>query len=324
MQETGPGTLSGSGVTQPSNAKEQLAARKSLFDEISSVTGIPWTLLAAVDQYERTLNAAQPKKRPARAGMIGIYIPELQWVGMLNPDHEDTNPSSIQFFEGLGRDGSGDGLADRNNDLDLLSAMATYLLQHGSPDDDFRIALWEYYQNTRSVERIGQFARMYEAFGTLDLSEHAFPLPLNTNYSYRSTWGAARGWGGYRIHEGTDIFAGHGVPVRSACYGMVEIMGWNNYGGWRIGIRDITNVYHYYAHLSGFSKPLQQGDLVKPGQVIGWVGSSGYGKPGTSGKFPPHLHYGMYRDNGHMDWSFDPFPSLKKWEREEMRRKSVK
>jgi peptidoglycan LD-endopeptidase LytH len=47
------------------------------------------------------------------------------------------------------------------------------------------------------------------------------------------------------------------------------------------------------------------------------VGSSGYGPPGTSGKFPPHLHYGMYKDNGFTEWSFDPYPHLKMWERQE-------
>jgi len=97
-------------------------------------------------------------------------------------------------------------------------------------------------------------------------------------------------------------------------------MGWNPFGGWRVGIRDTDNFYHYYAHLSGFNKKIKQGDIVTPGVVIGWVGSSGYGKPGTQGKFPPHLHYGIYRDNGSMEWSFDPYPLLKKWEREDFRK----
>ncbi|MEC0209069.1 M23 family metallopeptidase [Paenibacillus ehimensis] len=302
--------------------KAVFAERKDLFDKVSAVTGIPWHYLAAVDQYERTINLA--KKRPAPDGMIAIYFTDLQWGGILNPDHEDKNVKSIQWFGGIGRDGSGDGLADRMNDLDRLYSMAANLLKKGSAEEDLRIGLWDYYQNTRSVERIQQFARIYAHFDTLDLHEHCFVMPLGADYSYRSTWGASRGWGGYRIHEGTDIFAGHGVPVRSAAYGVVEVMGWNPYGGWRIGIRDLNNVYHYYAHLSGFNKKeVKQGSIVKPGQVIGWVGSSGYGKPGTSGKFPPHLHYGLYRDNGLTEWSFDPYPHLRKWEREErMRRKT--
>lgn len=293
------------------------AERKQLFDEVSDITGIPWNYLAAVDQYERTMTIANPKKRPRSAGLIGIYYSELDWTGIANPDQIDTNPASIALFGGRGKDGSGDGVADRANDLDVLSTMASYLLTYGTGEDQFKLALWNYYHNQRSVERIEQFYRIYAAFGRIDLHEHAFPLPLGAEYSYRSTWGASRGWGGHRMHEGTDLFAGHGVPVRSTCYGIVEIKGWNPYGGWRIGLRDLNNVYHYYAHLSGFDKKLKQGDIVKPGQVLGWVGSSGYGKPGTQGKFPPHLHFGLYRDNGKTEWSFDPFAYLKKWEREE-------
>jgi murein DD-endopeptidase MepM/ murein hydrolase activator NlpD len=271
--------------------------------------------LAAIDQYERTLNFVQ-KDRPKKNGPIAIHIPSHQWTGWLNPDQEDTNIQSIAFFRGMGKDGSGDGKADRNNDEDLLYSIAEHILSYGTTEEDFRIALWEYYNNPRSVERIEQFSRLYATYGTLDLFDKAFPVSLRSNYTYRSTWGAKRGWGGYRIHEGTDIFASYGVPVLSASYGYVEIKGWNPYGGWRIGIRDLNNVYYYYAHLSGFNKKIKQGDLVKPGDVLGWVGSSGYGKPGTQGKFPPHLHFGMYRDNGYVDWSFDPYPYLRRWERQ--------
>ncbi|WP_282940387.1 M23 family metallopeptidase [Paenibacillus sp. RC67] len=305
--------------TESKNMKAIFADRKDLFDKISAVTGIPWYYLAAIDQYERTINLA--RKRPQSSGLIGIHFTELQWCGMMNPDHEDTNVGTIALFDGIGKDGSGDGKADRKNDQDLLYSMASLLLKYGSVEEDLRIGLWEYYQNTRSVERIQQFAKIYGKYDTLELHEHAFVLPLKADYSYRSTWGASRGWGGYRIHEGTDLFASYGVPVRSAAYGIIEEMGWNPYGGWRIGIRDLNNVYHYYAHLSGFNKEVKNGDIVPPGQIIGYVGSSGYGKPGTSGKFPPHLHYGMYRDNGLTDWSFDPYPHLRKWEREERMRK---
>ncbi|MDF2646210.1 MAG: peptidase [Paenibacillus sp.] len=295
------------------------AERKELFEKTSILSGIPWAYLAAVDQYERTMNIA--KKRPVHQGITSIYFPEADWVGLLNPDQQDTNPRSISFFHGYGRDGSGDGIADRNNDLDVLAAMATLMGSNGNQEENLQISLWNYYQNSRSVERIKQFATIYATLGTLDVGEHAFPLPVHADYSYRSTWGDSRGWGGHRSHEGTDLFAGYGVPVRSTCYGIVEIKGWNPYGGWRIGIRDVNNIYHYYAHLSGFQKGIKENDIVKPGQTIGWVGSSGYGKPGTSGKFPPHLHFGLYRDNGLTEWSFDPYPSLRKWEREDRMKK---
>ncbi|REK59522.1 MAG: peptidase M23 [Thermobacillus sp.] len=300
--------------------RDVYAERRVLFDRVSMLTGIPWHHLAAIDQYERTLTKARPKSRPKPAGLIAIYVPPERWAGELNPDENETNPAVIRHFGGIGLDGNGDGRADRTDDEDILWTVAQQLLKSGTAEDDFAIGLWEYYHNTRAVQRVLQFSALYAAFDRLDLDDHAFPLPVRADYSYRDTWGAARGWGGYRIHEGTDIFADYGVPVRSTCYGVVETKGWNRFGGWRIGIRDIDNVYHYFAHLSGYDKNLKPGDIVKPGQVIGWVGSSGYGKPGTSGKFPPHLHFGLYRDRGLVEWAFDPYPLLKKWEREDRQR----
>ena len=296
------------------------AERRAMFERVSMLTGIPWHVLAAIDQYERTLTKARPKSRPQPKGLIAIYIPPARWAGELNPDEEETDPAVIRHFGGIGLDGNGDGRADRTDDEDILWTVAQQLLKSGTSEDDLAIGLWEYYHNSRAVQRVLQFSKLYAHFDRLDLDEHAFPLPVRADYSYRDTWGAARGWGGYRIHEGTDIFADYGVPVRSTCYGVVETKGWNRFGGWRIGIRDIDNVYHYFAHLSGYDKNLKPGDIVKPGQVIGWVGSSGYGKPGTSGKFPPHLHFGLYRDRGLVEWAFDPYPLLKKWEREDWQR----
>lgn len=302
----------------PQKEKEHLRQRRELYEGLGLKTGLDWSLLAAIDQYEHTLSLAHPKSRPVRQGALtGIFISAEIWSGPLNPDKNETSPASIQFFHGVGKDGSGDGVADINNDEDLLYSVASQVLQQGSADEDFSIGLWEYYQNTRAVLRIRQFAKIYKHYDRLDLDGHAFPLPLGSIYSFRSTWGNSRSWGGYRIHEGTDIFAGQGVPVRSTCYGVIEVKGWNPFGGWRIGIRDLNNLYHYYAHLSGFEKKVKTGDVVRPGEIIGWVGSSGYGRPGTQGKFPPHLHYGIYRDRGLVEWAFDPYPMLRRWERDE-------
>lgn len=299
---------------------QQRQQRLALFVQMSAVTHVPWEILAAIERYERTMARFAKPRPPER--LIQIHIPERIWSGSLNPQTEDINLTSISFFGGMGRDGSADGQADRSNGADLLRAISEWILQFGTTDDDIKIALWHHYRNERAVKRIMQFATLYRSFGTLDLGEAKFPLPVGSHYTYRGTWGAARGWGGRRIHEGTDLFAPYGLPVRSTCYGIIETKGWNDYGGWRIGIRDANNVYHYFAHLGGFQRALQVGDTVKPGEVIGWVGSSGYGKPGTSGKFPPHLHYGTYRDHGYSDWAFDPYPKLRASEQAEQRAKT--
>ncbi|KMK77649.1 M23 family metallopeptidase [Alkalihalobacillus pseudalcaliphilus] len=305
----------GQAAEQELTLEERNLERLHLYQKIEALTNIPWYYIAAVDTYERGVRRAL-RDRPREEGFISIFYSPNQWAGPLNPNLDDQDPLSISMFGGIGLDGNGDGIADRMNDEDILYTFANHLEQYGFSSEDFRIALWDYYQREQSVTIISGHARLYEKYGHLDLHDHAFPLPLRSNYSYRSTWGDRRGWGGRRIHEGTDIFAGYQVPVRSTAFGIVEIKGWNIYGGWRVGIRDLDNIYHYYAHLSGFEKGIEEGAIVEPGQIIGYVGSSGYGKPGTQGKFPPHLHYGMYRDNGFIEWSFDPFPSLKNWERQ--------
>lgn len=275
----------------------------------------PWYYLAAVDQYEQNIQDVR-QDIPKRESTIAIQFSDEFWSGIFNPLQNDTAPLSIKYFEGKGLDGNGDRIADMTDDEDVLFTMANYLKRYGYGKDQFKLALWDYYKNEIAVHQIMAIADIYEKFETIELDEHTFPIAMGYQYSFRGTWGANRGWGGRRIHEGTDIFAGYGTPVLSASYGVVEVMGWNQFGGWRIGIRDNHNSYHYYAHLAYFEKGLQEGDVVKTGQVIGYVGSTGYGKVGTAGKFPPHLHYGIYKFNGRTEWAFDPYPSLLRWERE--------
>ncbi|WHZ60351.1 M23 family metallopeptidase [Metabacillus hrfriensis] len=297
--------------------------RMNLFKKAETITQIPWYVLASVDQYERNVRRTR-NDIPKAKGVIGIYIRPEVWAGMQNPDQSDTNPTSISLFGGMGIDGNGDGKAEPDNDEDVLFTFAAYLLSYGIDLENIKIGLWDYYQRDKTIGLISGHMKLFQKYGRLDLDQHSFPVPIRFNYSFKNTWGDARGWGGRRIHEGTDIFANYGVPVSSTCYGIVEMKGWNRFGGWRLGIRDSSNTYHYFAHLNGFADGLQVGQIVEPGQLIGSVGSSGYGPPGTSGKFPPHLHYGMYKDNGRTEWSYDPYPQLKVWERAEYRKRKRK
>lgn len=246
---------------------------------------VPWYHLAAVDQFERNIQQVR-KDIPRREGPIAIQFSKEYWVGGLNPYKEDISPESIAFFNGFGRDGNGDGLVDSDNIDDVMFTMSAYLNGYGYSEENFKNAIKDYYERDETVNQIMSIAKIYKHFDTIHLDKRVFPLPVHADYSYRNTWGAGRGWGGRRIHEGTDLFASYGVPVRAVTYGVVEAMGWNEYGGWRVGIRDVHNTYIYYAHLSGYNKEVKEGDVVEPGTVLGWVGSSGYGKPGTSGRFP--------------------------------------
>lgn len=282
--------------------------RLSLYKKTEAISHVPWYYIAAFDQYERS------KKTSPENELISIEFSDITWYGPGNT-YLDSNLTTIQLFGGIGQDGNGDGQADRYNPDDILLTAAHVLQQNGLTHDDIKISLWHYYQRDLSIKTIMNTAKIYKHFQTNELTERHFPVSTRHNYSFQSTWGHSRGFGGSRIHEGTDIFAHYGTPVHSTTYGIVELTGWNLYGGWRIGIRDIHNIYHYFAHLNNYHDDIKIGSIVKPGDILGSVGSSGYGPPGTSGKFPPHLHYGMYKDNGRNEWSFDPYPYLKRWER---------
>ncbi|MFB4169318.1 M23 family metallopeptidase [Virgibacillus sp. JSM 102003] len=291
-------------------AEEQLYdERMALYKKTEALTQVPWYYIAAIDQYERN-----SKKDDSKERVVSIEIPNELWYGLGNSSLIK-NEDIIQFFHGNGKDGNGDNKADPKQPEDVLYTMANIILKYGPAKDEVKIALWNYYKRDLTVQTIMNTAKVFRKFKSINLTDRDFPVSLNYNYSYRSTWGNRRGFGGLRIHEGTDIFAGYGTPVKSTTYGVVELKGWNLYGGWRIGIRDIYNIYHYYGHLSGYDDDIKVGQVVQPGDVLGSVGSTGYGPPGTSGKFPPHLHYGMYKDNGYSEFSFDPFPYLRKWEK---------
>ncbi|MCO7176048.1 M23 family metallopeptidase [Sporolactobacillus kofuensis] len=300
------------------NANLDDQKRKSLYLKTAALTGIQWSVLAGCDQYAHNIASLQSDRVSSKHDeLISITFTKKQWAGPLNPNSNDHDPKTISLFGGIGKDGNGDGRASLKDAEDRLYSFAEQLTQFGPGRQNTRIGLWSLYHRGKAVDMIEDFARLYEKADATHLSQHAFPVPLNYNYDYASTWGAKRGWGGRRIHEGTDIFADYGTPVRATVYGVIELIGWNNYGGWRIGLRDIKGNYHYFAHLNGYAPGLHRGVITKPGQVIGYVGSSGYGPKGTMGKFPPHLHYGLYRDNGRTEYSVDPYPVLRIWERED-------
>ncbi len=98
-------------------------------------------------------------------------------------------------------------------------------------------------------------------------------------------------------------------PVISASDGVVEKMGWLPQGGYRIGIRSRCGVYFYYAHLAEYEETLEEGIEVTAGQLLGYMGDTGYSEiEGTTGNFPVHLHFGVYLDDEEgNEISFNPY-----------------
>lgn len=148
------------------------------------------------------------------------------------------------------------------------------------------------------------------------LQDGVFPLPKGTYQPFTDNYGVSRSWSPdgtvQRNHEGVDIYAAKGIPIYSVMNGTVINQGWNEYGGWRLTIRVNASTAFYYAHLSAYAAGITKGATVKKGQLLGYVGNTGYGPVGTAGKFAPHLHFGIYKTS---DWStIDPYPYLKWWQ----------
>ena len=124
-----------------------------------------------------------------------------------------------------------------------------------------------------------------------------FPVADTTTF-FENSWMMLRSYGGDRRHEGTDIFASRNIPdyypIISISNGVIEQKGWLPLGGYRMGIRSESGAYFYYAHLASFEPDLAVGDTVSAGDILGFMGNTGYGEEGTAGKFPVHLHLGIY------------------------------
>ena len=124
--------------------------------------------------------------------------------------------------------------------------------------------------------------------------------PVARGYYYNDfdDFGVSRSYGFDRRHLGHDMMGSVGTPIVALEGGTVEALGWNQYGGWRIGIRSMDKKrYYYYAHLRKdfpYNKSLKVGSVVKPGDVIGYLGRTGYSlKENVNNINQSHLHIGL-------------------------------
>lgn len=124
------------------------------------------------------------------------------------------------------------------------------------------------------------------------------PIAAGYGYSHCSDFGNSRTYGFARKHLGNDLMGSLGTPIVAVEGGVVEALGWNRYGGWRVGIRSFDGKrYYYYAHLQKdhpFAENLKEGDLVQAGDLIGFMGRTGYSdKENVNNIETVHLHFGM-------------------------------
>lgn len=146
---------------------------------------------------------------------------------------------------------------------------------------------------------LGGLLGRYRENGQVQYGLTAFsPIAKGFPYSGCDDFGAKRTYGYTRPHLGHDMMAATGTPVVAVESGVVEALGWNQYGGWRVGIRSFdAKRYYYYAHLRRnrpYAAGLAIGKTVQAGDVIGYVGRTGYSRRENVNNIQvSHLHFGL-------------------------------
>ncbi len=141
-----------------------------------------------------------------------------------------------------------------------------------------------------------------------------FPVAMingeENKLEFADSWMNKRTYNGKRGHEGTDIMSDVNTPgyypIVSMTDGVVTSIGWLQLGGYRVGISSPSGGYYYYAHLDSYAN-IKEGDHIKAGELIGFMGDSGYGVEGTKGQFPVHLHVGIYLYQNNQEISVNPY-----------------
>lgn len=171
------------------------------------------------------------------------------------------------------------------------------------------------YNQDEQVESDDLYIQGLEIYKQFIYDVKYFPIVKHKDYSFEQSWKESSLFEEKRLHYGVDIIDPKNstgkVPIISMTNGVIENVGWNDTGGYRVGIRSTGGAYFYYAHLSELPTHLKKGDAINAGEYIGLMGNTGYGKEGTSGKVPVHLHIGIAVKNkeGKEFW-INPYPVL--------------
>lgn len=178
------------------------------------------------------------------------------------------------------------------------------------------------YSNIKKKYTTKNVEEYYKLFDNIYKEIKCFPISVKEGeeikYIYGDSWGSQRTYGGNRIHMGTDIMDRENIrgriPIISMTDGIIENIGWNEKGGWRIGIRTNSGMYYYYAHLDKYKESLSKGTAISSGDLLGYMGDTGYSKiEGTKGNFEVHLHVGisLYSKLYKEELWINPYPFLR-------------
>jgi murein DD-endopeptidase MepM/ murein hydrolase activator NlpD len=207
-----------------------------------------------------------------------------------------------------------------NSYIDPIGYLTFFMLVNDfNPENGVKPNAKFYVRGVTELSRTPMFQELYSDYKAALSGTKYFPVPKVTgddaDITYVDTWYVPRSYGGNRKHEGTDLMASNNIrgyfPVISMTDGSIEKLGWLEQGGYRIGIRTEAGGYFYYAHLDSYAPGLQAGTPVIAGQLIGFMGDSGYGSEGTVGKFDVHLHLGIYVPTEDGDMSINSYYIIK-------------
>lgn len=125
----------------------------------------------------------------------------------------------------------------------------------------------------------------------------------------QDTFADARSAG--RQHDAIDIMAPAGTPVLAVADGTVEKLFDSRQGGLTLyQFEPSGRLAYYYAHLQGYADGIAEGQALRRGQVIGYVGSTGNASPDA-----PHLHFAIFVLGPERRWwegtAVNPYPVLR-------------
>lgn len=223
----------------------------------------------------------------------------------VNTWNEKVHLNWVDLLAILGAKYGGDFTQYKSNDLTEVAEMLSEseaALENNTKDMKY----FAYYREAYGAVLdglVGEYKKQWEENATVVWQEcyglKAFhPIAKGFPYSHYDDFGVSRTYGYKREHLGHDMMGQVGTPIIAVESGTVTALGWNQYGGWRIGIESFDGIrYYYYAHLRQdrpYAEGLKEGDIVQAGDVIGYMGRTGYSTTENVNNIDEyHLHFGM-------------------------------
>lgn len=269
-------------LTLRRETKKRLVAFFLVFLIILNLTGLIFRMRAAAASYIKWVSFT-----PTLEAIKKAYSVDMEFSGQIKM-YEVLAYYSSRFGDKYSSFSSAkiDDLCEKLKNGESLSALTADL------------KTYEYYKEAYAAV-FGEFTGEYTENGKQQYGLKVYsPIASGYYYSHTDDFGNGRNYGFKRKHLGNDLFGSIGTPVIAVESGIVDMVGWNKYGGWRVGIMSFDGKrYYYYAHLRKdhpYNENIKIGEVVRAGDVLGYLGATGYSdKENINGMKTPHLHFGM-------------------------------